>query len=285
MTLLPDAVSGSSTAGERVVTAQGPTEDFRIASLTKMFTSAALVLTLRELGIPLHTPVADLLPGSPATPALTVERTLAQVSGLRESVGAAAVARLELADAARLVLEAGHDREPGTRWSYYNGNYFLAGAILATLTGLPYEEALRRRVLDPWGLTRTGWDGPAPSAYPRARRPSGGLWSCVPDLLTFAEHLLADKALLDETRTPRTRPDDPMTYALGWAIGPSGQMYLNGRLPGYRAVMLLVPDRDYASVVLTNRQDALPEVARTLSDMQFPLTGDDLTAAIDGFAA
>jgi hypothetical protein len=76
-----------------------------------------------------------------------------------------------------------------------------------------------------------------------------------------------------------------MPYGLGWALGPSGQMYLNGRLPGYRAAMLLLPDKDFAAVVLTNQQQALPAAARALSDLQQPLTGDDLAAAIDAFAA
>jgi D-alanyl-D-alanine carboxypeptidase len=49
--------------------------------------------------------------------------------------------------------------------------------------------------------------------------------------------------------------------------------------------MLLVPGHEYVSVILTNRQDALPAAAKTLSDLQHSLTGDDLTAAIDGFAA
>jgi D-alanyl-D-alanine carboxypeptidase len=107
----------------------------------------------------------------------------------------------------------------------------------------------------------------------------------VPDLLTHCEGLLGDADLLDRIRRPRTGPADPMTYGLGWAIGPSGQLYLNGRLPGYRAAMLLVPDRSYASVILTNQDHALPAIAGALSALQHPLTADDLATAIDAFAA
>lgn len=308
---VPAVVAGLSVAGTRRVATRGTvraTSDscFRIASLTKTFTSAALVLALREHGVPLSTPAVELLPHlAPdwrADASLTVEQILGQVSGLRESVDATAVAGLggdhAVDEAARLVVRAGNDREPGARWSYYNGNYFLAGALLAALDGARYETALKKTLLEPWNLDRTGfdapgdpitgWDGPTelPAAdYPRSRRPSGGLWSCVSDLLTLGEGLLGDKALLEEVRRPRTRPDDPMTYGLGWALGPSGQMYLNGRLPGYRAAMLLVPDTDHVSVVLTNQQHALPAAAGILSELQRPLTGDDLATAIDRFAA
>jgi CubicO group peptidase (beta-lactamase class C family) len=306
------AVVGSSAAGVRSLATRGPVavtaeSCFRIASLTKVFTSAALVRMLRDKGVALDTPVVELLPRlAPdwrADESLTVEQVLGQVSGLRESVDAATVTALgegdgALLEAARLVVRAGNEREPGERWSYYNGNYFLAGSILAALSGTTYESALKGNLLDPWGLARTGFDTSAASVtgwngttelpllgYPRTRRPSGGLWSSVSELLAVGEGLLADRALLEEIRRPRTQSDDPMAYGLGWALGPSGQMYLNGRLPGYRAAMVLVPGGDYVSVVLANQESALPALARLLSDMQQPLTGDDIAKAVDEFAA
>ena len=309
---VPAVVAGSSVAGVRTTAAQGPDtvtgeSCFRIASLTKVFTATALVRTLRAKGIPLGTPVVELLPGLAADwradQGLTLEQNLGQVSGLRETVDAATVAALgdgddALLEAARLVVRAGNERGPGERWSYYNGNYFLVGAVLAALSGTTYESALSRELLVPWGLARTGfetpaaavagWDGTtelAQSGYPRTRRPSGGLWSSVSELLAVGEGLLADRALLEEIRRPRTRPEDSMAYGLGWALGPSGQMYLNGRLPGYRSAIVLVPDRDYVSVALAAQQHALPALARLLSDLQQPLTGDDIAAAVDDFAA
>jgi D-alanyl-D-alanine carboxypeptidase len=76
-----------------------------------------------------------------------------------------------------------------------------------------------------------------------------------------------------------------VAYGLGWAVGPSGQLYLNGRLPGYRTAFLLSPGHGYASVALASRADALPGIARVLSDLQQPLTGDDLSREIEAFAA
>jgi CubicO group peptidase (beta-lactamase class C family) len=375
---LGDAVAGVSHGGCRTIAARGRATAsgetavgscFRIASLTKVFTATALVLAA---GPELATPVVRLLPELAgdwrADPGITVEQVLGQVSGLRESVDAATVAGLGdgpdvLGEVARLVVRAGNERKPGGRWSYYNGNYFLAGALLAKLDGATFEEALARRVLDRWGLGQTGfgraglgraglgqtgfgqagfgqaelgqaelgqaelgqaelgqaelgqaelgqaglgqagfgqaglgppagavagWNGDerlAPIDYPRGRRPSGGLWSSVPDLLTLCEKLLHDRPLLDELGRPRTTIDDPMAYGLGWALGPSGQMFLNGRLSGYRAAMLLVPDEDYASVVLSAQETALPDVAALISDLQRPLTGDDVSGAVEAFAA
>lgn len=311
---VPGLSAGTSQHGARAFAGEGDRPgagraQYRIGSLTKPFTAAALVLALAGRGIPLSVPAVELLPPLAADwradPAITVGQLLGQVSGLRQAVNSAALAAAGIGDgtraveeAARLVVLAGSEQAPGQRWAYYNGNYFLAGAVLEAVTGVTYEEAVEQAVIRPWGLARTGFgtprepvtgrDGGSPvsvGGYPRARRPSGGLWSCAADLLTFAERLLATPALLDETCLPRTRPGDRMSYGLGWAVGPSDQLYLNGRLPGYRAAFLVSPVHGYASVALASRTDALPAIARLLSDLQQPLTGDDLSADIDAFAA
>jgi hypothetical protein len=111
------------------------------------------------------------------------------------------------------------------------------------------------------------------------------LWSNVNDLLSFGEHVIADDDLARAIATARTRTDDPMTYGLGWAIGPSDQLYLNGRLPGYRAALLAIPLEEFVGVVLTNDEYGLPVAATTLSDLQRELTGDELAGAIESFAA
>lgn len=304
------AVATSSPAGRTLASlgGAGGATPFRIASLTKPVTAVATVRACRRAGVDLDTPLAVVLGSdAPAAARTTVAHVLSQTSGLAASVTAEDVRLLgdgddALATAAALVLRAGHARPAGERWEYYNGNYFVAGAVLAAVTGTTYEEALREHVLDPWELTSTTFEPPAdlvrgqdagqPAAaapYPRGRRPSGGLCSTADDLLTFAERLLADDArsagVLAEVATARTAVDDRMRYGLGWALGPSGQLFLNGRLPGTRAALVLVPEHRLAAVGLAAASEALPGLARLLSDAQADLTGDDLARAIDAFAA
>ena len=308
----PAAVVGRSVGGVRRVWAHagdrpGPGTVFRIASLTKPVTAAATVVAARRAGVPLTTPVLDLLPDLRpdwrADPTVTLADVLAQVSGLRPAVTGEDVARMGAGDgallrAARAVAQAGSDRPPGVGWEYYNGNYFLAGAVLTTLHGTTYERAVQDLVIDPWGLTRTGFDPPADlvagtdggrvvldPAYPRGRRPSGGLCSSVSDLLTLTEGLMADAELLGQVGAVRTPPGAAPAYGLGWAVGPAGQLYLNGRLPGYRAVALAVPRAGLAVVGLAGATEALPALARAVDLLQRGVTGDDVAAAIEAFAA
>jgi len=154
------------------------------------------VLAFRSAGLQLSVPIRELVPqlakGWRAAPELTLDEVLAQVSGLRDGVDSTMMARLGDGDGAllagaHLVVAAGQQHEPGRQWSYYNGNYFLAGAALAEMAGTSYETALSRFALDPWALTATGFARPARGAvghadgrpvvgvtYPRRGDPAAG---------------------------------------------------------------------------------------------------------------
>lgn len=254
--LAPDAptVIGLSERGRREIATSGAREDsrFRVASLTKPVTAVAAVRAAAAAGEPgLDVRLRDLLPV--AVPwRLAADLTLAHV----------------LAQVAAPIVPA--------PWRYENTHYLLAGAAIEALTGLALEDAVRTLVLEPAGMASSGFladDATVPTlVYPRGRRPSGGLCSTVPDLLAL---VAAD----------RTRSDDPARYGLGWALGPSGQMYLNGRLPGLRAAMVLVPDAGLAALGLCAHDDSLPGLAAALDELQRPTTGDVLAPLIDAFAA
>src|SRR5437868_6603835 len=92
--------------------------------------------------------------------------------------------------------------------AYCNTGFWFAAAAIARALDTSFEEAMRTRVLDPLGLRLTGFEAERPArghdqvepgaaehattakTYPRVRRPSGGLWSSVADLLRFAAHHL-----------------------------------------------------------------------------------------------
>ncbi|MEV8374676.1 serine hydrolase domain-containing protein [Kribbella sp. NPDC056861] len=274
------AVVGVSDRGRREVAATGVEvgTPLRIASLTKTVTAAATVRALSGKGFGVDTAVAEVLPELETQ--LTIGQVLSQSSGLRQTVSALDAAGLGEGDdvfgrAAQLVVAGGQEYPPGERWAYYNGNYFIAGALLARLTGGTFEDGLGELIAAA-GMNDTGFE-PA-EGYPRARRPSGGLWSTVPDLLGFCEFLLQDKALLAEISRPRVA-----NYGLGWAVGP--MLYLNGRLDGYRAAMLLSPEHEWAAVMLVSDTDALPAIAQYLDQLQRPLTGVPMAGLINDFAA
>lgn len=128
--------------------------------MSKSLTATGVVRAAHQAGIQLDTPLLDLLPRLEgdwtADARLTIIDVLSQTSGLSATVTADDLARLgdgdqALLEAARLVVRAGNAQPPGSSWEYYNGNYFIAGAVLAALAETTYERAIDTLVLRPWG--------------------------------------------------------------------------------------------------------------------------------------
>ncbi|MEU2876027.1 serine hydrolase domain-containing protein [Streptomyces sp. NPDC007070] len=268
---------------------------YRIGSITKTFT-AVLVLRLRDEGLlDLGDPLDKHLPGTGAGQA-TIAELLAHTAGL----GAESPApwwertpgslRPELAD----VLGEEPLRHPvGRRFHYSNPGYTLLGALVEKLRGAPWEDVLRREVLEPLGLHRTGGRPQAPHAggwavHPWAdvllpepvedlgrMAPAGQLWSTTGDLARFAAFLVRgdDRVLgaasLREMRTPAAPPQEAdvvagYAYGLGLELRRSGERLLvghSGSLPGFLASLTIAAADDVAAVVLVNCTSGVSPVA------------------------
>lgn len=141
-------------------------------------------------------------------------------------------------------------------WSYSNAGYWEA------VNGFDgeYSEAVRELVLQPLGLRNTGFETPddpvlgtlpgdvvADPAYPRERRPSGGLWSTVGDLVEYGRAHCQDWAHLHEPVGAALGA----RYALGWWVR-GGVLDHEGSVGGYQSLLLLVPEEEVVLAVLTS---------------------------------
>lgn len=289
--LVAAVVRGGETVwhGSRTsVDGHGPDENvqYRIGSITKTFT-AVLVLRLRDEGLlDLGDPLEKHLAGTGAGEA-TIAQLLAHTAGLAaETPGpwwerTPGSLRPELSD----VLGAQPFLHPVGRLHHYsNPGYTLLGALVEELRGAPWEEVLRREVLEPLGLQRTSGEPQAPHAggwavHPWAdvmmpepaedlgrMAPAGQLWSTTGDLARFAvflakgdERVLSAESLR-EMRTPAA-PLEPEELASGDAYGlglqvlhRSGRVLAghSGSLPGFVAALVIGVEDDVAAVVLSN---------------------------------
>jgi len=140
-------------------------------------------------------------------------------------------------------------------WSYSNAGYWEAAAGFDDYSG-----ALRERLLEPLGLASTGFETPrdavhgtlpdgstADPAYPEWRRPGGGLWSTVGDLVTWG---LAHCRRWAELHEPAAEALGAR-YAYGWWVR-DGVLDHEGSVGGFQSLLLLVPERKLVLAVLTN---------------------------------
>ncbi|MFJ2771567.1 serine hydrolase domain-containing protein [Streptomyces sp. NPDC087300] len=288
------------SGGRSMVDGHAPDENvqYRIGSITKTFT-AVLVMRLRDEGVlDLGDPLEKHLPGSGAGEA-TIAELLAHTGGLAaETPGAwwertPGSTRPELAD----VLGEQPFRHPvGRRHHYSNPGYTLLGALVAALRGVPWEEVLRREVLEPLGLNRTSAQPQAPHAggfavHPWAdvmmsepaedlglMAPAGQLWSTTADLVRFASFLAKgdDRVLgadsVREMCTP-SAPSQPGDWDRAYGLGLDLMRWKGlslaghtGSLPGFLAGLWVSEEDGVAAVALANCTSG-PLVASLTADL------------------
>lgn len=271
---------GSLRAGEPA--ANTPATKFNLLSISKTIATFALMRLVQDGKLKLQDPVRQHLPDLPPTwNAVTLHDLLDHTSGIPDLQLEWQVAQERAGRNGRTawaaLAAAMRDRplltQPGTTYSYSNFNIELIGLVLDFQSGLSYREFLQQAVLDPLGMTSTGFDdgqehpGLASGheltfqgeAEPTRKDMSFllaacGLHSTVGDLHRFARALLDPKWLLPATHRLMVTPRQG-TYACGWINQPvHGRPCFrhSGGLHGYSNDCLRFPDDDATVLVLGN---------------------------------
>jgi CubicO group peptidase (beta-lactamase class C family) len=152
-----------------------PTSLFRIASLSKSFTAAAIVKLVQDGKLSLSTPVANILDITPASgltrdsrwSTITLWKLLQHLGGWDRDVSGdpnfkdAVISRtlgvpLELQHADVIKYMAGQklDFTSGTKYAYSNFGYLLAGRVIEKVSGLSYESYVKQKLLAPLKIKR-----------------------------------------------------------------------------------------------------------------------------------
>ena len=270
---VPAVAAGLLVGGRVEVAAAGAVEvetPFRIASITKLFTAslAALCLDLDESG---------------------ARAWLSHTSGFRPESAE------QLPEACRGL------------WSYSNAGYWAAGDACAAATGTTFSDAMGERMLEPLGLEHTSFEEPAGAAaghlqegetghrpaerseYPLYRRPSGGLWSTIGDLLLFGRHQLGGPGPLSGAELASLR--EPQAEALGarYCLGSWRRELEGGRIAfdhegsvaGYQSLLLLVPEEETALAVLTNSWRGSSLIRRVVRELGLVPARDETGVSSD----
>lgn len=264
---------------------------FNLASIGKTFTGVAAAQLVQAGKLRLSDPVTRYLPGLPRRfRAITVGELLDHTSGLGDffsdpGFDPAHPAYLQLIEKERLQFR------PGTRWSYSNSGFWLAGLVIAKASGEPYAEYLRRHVWRPAGMTHTGCyrrtalppfaavgylPGGAPNTGGLAATgtSAGGCYSSARDLIRFANALesgrLLDRALV---RTITTSKVAAPGGGYGYGFGIRGTtVWHNGGAPGAAGELDVNPELGIVVVTLGNVSppNVLPVVDAVLNASNVP---------------
>jgi CubicO group peptidase (beta-lactamase class C family) len=212
--------------------------NFRLASVTKPFTAAAVMLLVREGKVRYEDRLTDFFPDFPEYGrAITVRHLLNHTSGLPDyedlmpSAGASRPGEDgQINDAGVLELlkkqQAGWF-VPGSLWRYSNSGYVLLGLIVARASGVSLPSFLRDRIFQPLKMTGTvafvrGKNSVADRAFgytkdggrwrftdqspTSATLGDGGVYSSLTNLSLWDEALLSHRLLTEEEMRPALTP-------------------------------------------------------------------------------
>ena len=141
---------------------------FRIGSITKQFTAAAILNLAAEGKLSIDDPVERHLPDYPVGERrITLRHLLGHTSGIKSYTAMPVmleVARKDLPPSGLIDLfkDAPPDFAPGERYLYNNSGYVMLGAIIEAVAGKSYEAFLTETFFEPLGLTRTRYLYDAP---------------------------------------------------------------------------------------------------------------------------
>ena len=177
--LFADGSSWQGTAGLANVAAARPVTpdtEFALASISKTFLSALVMLFAEEARLDLETPVTSYLPDLAIDPSITVRQLLDHTSGLRDYFFNPAIDKALLAHPRRVWTAADALRyvgkpyfKSGRGWHYSNTNYVVLGLLAEKVGGAPLARQLAARFLSPLGLDHTYYQGADDPTGPLAR--------------------------------------------------------------------------------------------------------------------
>lgn len=275
---------GYGYADKATRTANTLTTKFRIASLSKQFAAAAILNLQAQGKLNVRDRICVYLAHCPATwEPITIHQLLTHTSGIRNFAEFRdfyeffAVSHTTDQVLTRL-QETALDFSPGTKFHYSNSGYYLLGAIVEQIAGMPYEQFLRREILDPLGMKDTGTsidNASLATGYPIAyvTRPgvlmpfdisnslgNSDLYSTVLDMYTWVQ------ALDRWARDPHSKyhamfepyvPGEPQgsSYGYGLTIDQRfGQKVIShtGEIFGYSSMFTHYLDSGITEILLSN---------------------------------
>ncbi len=275
----------------------GPATAYRLASVSKQFTAAAILLLAQDGSLSIDDPARKWLPSLPdAAAAITLRQLLAHTSGLvdyedlmQEPYDG------QIRDAGVLALLEKENRlyfAPGSAYRYSNSGYALLALVVERASGMAYQDFLRSRIFQPLGMHgslayvaggpevphRAFGHSEVDGRWQRTDQSStsavlgdGGIYSSIDDLARWDAALYDDRLLSDASRTLAFAPHAKVVgegfdahYGFGWRL-TGDTLWHSGETIGFRNVIVRWPAQRLTVVLLSNRND--PEPYRTALDI------------------
>ncbi len=262
---------------------------YRVASLTKQFTAAA-IMQLKEQGkIKLENTIDKYYPSYKFGSKITVKNLLNMTSGLKDYLDKDGNIDLASYSSEQLEYDVKADNsakenkkeimdwifsqelnfEPDSQFMYSNSSYYLLGDIIEQVSGKSYEDYIKDNILKPCGMNSSGFKATENLAkgyqdiydsewtlYPGVCYSAAGLISNVPDLLKWIDALCSNSVISKESFDEMTTP-----YKNGYGYGffvSGNNISHSGKIDKYNSLISFQKDQSLIFIALSNYSQSEP---------------------------
>jgi CubicO group peptidase (beta-lactamase class C family) len=284
-----------------------PETPFMLSSVSKMFTAVTIAKLVERKQLSFDSTLGSLLPAYPSAEArdqVTVHHLLTMSSGIPDLFRVpefwAGIAVIKTPpDFWKYFAATPLQFRPGTQWAYSNSNFLLLGAIIERKTGRAFTSVVEEEVFRPLGLANTryevdpsrkpalgytrtppgggsadsarwhpAWEEPKPGDDFIAGSPMGGGYSTVDDLAHFADALVANQLLSQETTSRVLTGYIETEYGGRDGYGFETRLVNGVKMAGHRGSLAgssnqveFYPDLGYVLIVLGNTDSGAEAIA------------------------
>jgi len=288
-----------------------PQTKFYLASVSMIFTSAAIMKLVEEKKLSLDDPLTKYLPDYKQGNRLTLENLLTQRSGIpaigdNRKVNYDSITKFphtpdQLID---FIKDDSLLFAPDSKYNHGRSDYIILAFIIEKVTGKSFGSYLKETIFDPLGMSNTGHSsgekeivtnlalGYAPvghydveNAYQidwTSKTGHGSIYSTAEDLNKFATAILNNE-LLSKESWQKIFTDYGNGVGYAWFIRDhldKKRFQMNGRSPGFSSYFGIYPDDKLVVIVLSNNYISLPpEIGKQLAALVLkkPFTKTNIT--------
>jgi CubicO group peptidase (beta-lactamase class C family) len=273
---------------------------FHMASLSKAFTAAAILLLEQKGLLTTEDALSKYIPDYPSGDKITIHHLLSHTSGITEINDLPEYVNASLHQQTPETLVELYKNKPlqfspGEKYQYSNSNYSLLSLIIEKVSHRKYGDFLRENIFDPLGMSRTfhhenmtelidkmaeGYtvDGKfgsqkAPYLDWSSKTGSGSLATTADDLAKWNTALFETTVLSDKSKSKMFTNYGESGVGYGWYFRKQldkNYIFMNGRGPGFCTHIGRYPEEQVFIIVLSNMYVYTPrQIATDLAGILF----------------
>ncbi|WP_035090628.1 serine hydrolase [Aquimarina macrocephali] len=261
-----------------------PNNVFEIGSITKQFTSVAILMLMEQGKLTIQDEITKFIPDYPTHgKKITIHHLLNHTSGIKSytSMNLSEIAAKDMTptELINYFKNEPMDFDPGEKWLYNNSGYIILGFIIEKISGQSYEDFVEQNIFTPLAMNNSYYgskreviknrasgyqtrEGYVNSAYLSMTLPyaAGSLMSTVEDLHKWQNAVNTNVLVKAETikkafQNTTLNNGKPTYYGYGWSVNEIKGIPTiehGGGIFGYTSYQIYIPEEDVHAAILTN---------------------------------